>query len=309
MRFFDVKKICYLISILLVSECLSFQEVQSVKIENDTGAELGCSHTIPSDSTAYLHVVSNKIPYAYITSWSPGSHGTAKGCRELDARKPLPTWIRIAFSQEVRQLFVDDFFSILKSTNSVFKNINPIRIRQCRGQFGITIPAHYTKQELEVFRDQVHIAMQKRHLLKNAEPVRSYAISEEVVFKPSVNTDTLKLEISNGSSITVSANIPLVHSGDFHQTILVFPNETCGGWNSLKNKHIFITTAKGTFQLGPDDMKRPTEYYLIQYVKDGNRNSHIIQKLPFKFLEKISIQISPDGAVSMIDHSKEGYYV
>lgn len=308
-RHFNIKNMIYSFLVFFgYLSCLA-QDVQAFKVVNEIGAELDYSHTIPSDTTAYLHVVSNKIPRAYITSWFRGSHGTTKECRELDRRKPLPTWVRIAFSQEVSQLFVDEFFMLLKATHKIFKDINPRRHGKFTSEFVITVPPNYTQQEVEVFLEQVHIAMQKRQLLKNAEPVKTYAVSDEVIFTPSANTDTLKCEITNNSNITVGAFITWSHSGDFLQPTIVFPYQAATGIESLKHKRMFISTLQGTYLLGPDNVRQPTQYLLRQYVSDGNQNSRIVQQLPFKFLEKISIQVDYDGSVSMTDHSKEGYYV
>jgi hypothetical protein len=311
-QYFNKNGIRFL-SLLLLQVHLQASDNHGAKIVNEISAEVEFSHTVPSESTAYIHIVNNKIPRARITSWLRGSYGTTKECRALDISKPLPTWVRIAFNQAVSQLVIDDFFSILRATHSIFKDINPKKHGKFNDEFVITVPPHYAQCEIEVFFDQVHIAMQKKQLLKNAEPIGEYALPDMVAFEAKnpvkKDVETIKLRVVNHSNVTAGAFITLLHSGNFVQPTIIFPKQTCDGFEAVKNQRIFITTGQGVFLLAPDNAQKPTKYLLRQYVDDGRQNSVVRQQLPFKFLEKITIQIEADGLVTIIDYSKTGYYV
>ena len=161
--------------ILMVFQGLFCAEkfVQSVKIVNETNAELAYNHTAPDHSITYIHMVSTECPRAYITNFNPASHGNVGVAQELNQRNPLPIFIRIGFDREVTQTFIDDFFAALKATNSLFKQINPVRHGLFRKEFVIRINPHYIAKEIEVFVEQANIAMYKKMLNEISSSVKN----------------------------------------------------------------------------------------------------------------------------------------
>ena len=139
-------------------------DIQTVKIVNATKSELTYTHTLPGKSVTYIHIVSFKFARAQINNWHRASHGTERRARERDISHPLPTYIRIAFSQKVSQIFVDDFFETLRAIHPIFRRIHPIRHGKFRDQFMIQVGPYYTWDEIKMFIEKANIAMYKKWL-------------------------------------------------------------------------------------------------------------------------------------------------
>lgn len=173
------KAILFLALTAFTSNTISTNEsISAVRIVNTTKSDLKYSHTLPGDSVTHIYSLSLEFPKAMINYWYPIKRlvsGNNKYFRELDERKPVGTYLRIGFSKEVTQSFVEDFFETLKSTHDLFCNIHPNRHARLRDVFSIKIGPHYSQDEIGTFIEKVNIAMYKKWVKTMAASIREYA--------------------------------------------------------------------------------------------------------------------------------------